>query len=395
MRATKTAVRRLQIQRQGITGVPASPGIEEVYKAVDRLGSIQIDTVNVVKRAHLLTLWSRLGAYDEQNLHNLAYRDKRVFEGWGHAMCYLPYKDWRYFIHASKERAKEFDVHKGWFGRVEPELAEKVLERIRKEGPLGSKDFEGSKPSSGWWGWKPAKRALEALFSGGYLMVANRVGFQRIFDLTERVLPAGVELDAPSEEERIRFFILRTLGCLGAVKPGDIRSYYHHWCVKLGKTGKELQSILDTMHRESEVSKIQVENLKHPYFCLPEDSTRLESLEKDFDLPGCRFLCLFDSLLWQGDRVKDLFGFERSLEIYVKPEERRYGYYTMPILFGDRLVGRIDPKLDRKNHTLLIRGVWHEEGFQSTEEYENEFQKTMESFAQFHEADKIEYQKPT
>jgi hypothetical protein len=384
-------VRRLQLEKQIVHDFKFNIEKEDIYKTIETLGTVQIDTVNVVKRAHHLTLWSRLGNHDDNHLYNLAYRDKRVFEGWGHAMSYMPMKDRRFFIHANKERAKDYVVHKGWFNRVDPELFDAVLARIRDEGPLGSKDFEGNKPSSGWWGWKPAKRALEALFSAGYLMVTRRDGFQRIFDLTERVLPSQVELTEPTDEERTRFFINRTLGCLGALKPSDIRTYYHHWCVKLGSTGKEIQAQLDSLVLEGEVEKLKVEGLKQPYYCLLQDLTRLEEIENSFKFEGCRLFSYFDNLLWQGDRVNDLFGFERALEIYIKPEQRRFGYFTLPILYGDRFVGRLDPKLDRKNKILLVRGLWLEDGFQPDETYQDKFGKMLEDFAAFNGADKIEY----
>jgi uncharacterized protein len=383
-------VRRLQLEKQCIHDFNLTEK-EDIYKIIETLGTVQIDTVNVVKRAHHLTLWSRLGNHDDGHLYNLAYHDKRVFEGWGHAMSYMPMKDWRFFILANKERAKDYVVHKGWFSRVDPELFEAVLARIRNEGPLGSKDFEGKKSSSGWWGWKPAKRALEALFSAGFLMVTRRESFQRVFDLTERVLPSQVDLTEPTEEERVRFFINRTLGCLGALKPSDIRTYYHHWCVKLGRTGKEIQTSLDSLVAEGEVEKLKVEGLKQPYYCLMQDLTRLEEIENSFKFEGCRLFSYFDNTLWQGDRVKDLFGFERALEIYIKPEQRRFGYFTLPILYGDKFVGRLDPKLDRQKKILLIRGLWLEDGFKPDEIYQNKFEKMLEDFAAFNGADKIEY----
>jgi len=298
---------------------------------------------------------------------------------------------WRYLIAANKERAKSKVIHTGWFSRVDPEIVDLVLDRVRREGPLGSGDFEGNKPSGGWWGWKPAKRALEALFSAGDLMVTRRDGFQRIYDLTERVLPSWVDTSEPNEEERNRFFATRTLGSLGATKPADIKSYYHTWCVKLGLNTKQILVLLDELVEDGVVARLSVEGLRTPYYCLSEDVPRLGELERDWGYGGVRFANYFDSLLWHADRLEALFGFERALEVYLKPEQRKYGYFTTPILYGDRLVGRLNPKLERKERKLIIRGLWFEDGFKPDEVYQNEFEKTLGDFARFNGAEKIEW----
>ena len=362
---------------------------KSIYDVVDRLGCIQIDTINVVERAHYLTIWTRLRSYDRRYLYDIAYKDRRIFEGWGHAMCYMPLKDYRYLINANNERAQDSVIHKGWFSRVDPETIEIVRQRIKTEGPLSSADFEGKKSASGWWEWKPAKRALEALFSAGELMITRREGFKRVYDLTERVLPSWVDVSEPTEEERIRFFAVRTMGCLGVIKPQDIRIYYHNWCVKLGKTSKEIQIVLDEMVKEKVAVNLKVEGLRQPYYCLAEDIGQLEKLEEDWDFIGVKFVNYFDSLLWQADRLKELFVFERVLEVYLKPQQRRFGYFTIPILYRDGFIGRLDPKLERKEKKLIIRGLWYENGFQLTEEYEDEFQRTLESFTKFIGAEKV------
>ena len=385
------AVRRLQLEKQGIGDRPRRVTKKRVEETIGRLGCLQIDTINVVERAHYFTLWTRLGRYRKADLHALAYEDRRVFEGWGHAMCYMPTADWRYLIAANRERANNKVIHTGWFSRVDPAVVDSTLERIRREGPLGSGDFEGKKPSGGWWGWKPAKRALEALFSSGDLMVTRRDGFQRIYDLAERVLPPWVDASEPTEEERRCFFATRTLDCLGATKPADVKTYYHTWCVKLGLSTKEIQTLLDGLVEEGEAARLGVEGHRNPYYCLAGDTPRLGELERDWGYGGVRFANYFDSLLWHADRLDALFGFERALEVYLKPEQRRFGYFTVPILYGDRLVGRFDPKLDRKEKTLIIRGLWYEEGFKPDEEYQNEFEKTLGDFALFNGAEKIEW----
>jgi uncharacterized protein YcaQ len=391
-KASVDAVRRLQLEKQGIGELPKSTTKKRIEETLGRLGCVQIDTINVVERAHYLTLWSRLGQYKKSDLYSLAYEDRLVFEGWGHAMCYMPMDHWKFLIAANQDRAKNRVLHTGWFSQVDPNIVDSVLNRVRREGPLGSSAFEGKKPIGGWWGWKPAKRALEALFSSGDLMVTRRDGFQRIYDLTERVLPSWVDTSEPTEDERTKFFVTRTLASLGATKPVDIKSYYQTWCVKLGLTTKQIQALLDGLVEKDLATKVSIEGIRTPYYCLVEDAVRLDELDRDWSYGDVRLINYFDSLLWHSDRLETLFGFERVLEVYLKPEERKFGYFTIPILYGDKLIGRLDPKLERKEKKLILRGLWYEADFKPDEVYNNEFDKTLNGFARFNGAEKIEWQ---
>jgi hypothetical protein len=200
-----------------------------------------------------------------------------------------------------------------------------------------------------------------------------------------------VDTTEPTEEERRRFFFTRTLGSLGATKPNDINWYYPKLWIRLGLNTKQIQAVLEDLVTEGEATRLSVEGHRIPYYCLAGDALRLEELGRDWGYSGVRIVNYFDSLLWMADRLQALFGFERALEVYLKPEQRRYGYFTTPILYGDRLVGRLDPKLDRKEKALIIRGLWYEEGFKPDEEYRDEFGKTLDDFARFNGAEKIEW----
>jgi hypothetical protein len=152
-----------------------------------------------------------------------------------------------------------------------------------------------------------------------------------------------------------------------------------------------VQSLLDSLAEEGVAEKLSIDGLKTPYYCLAEDATRLEGLEKEWRYDGVRLINYFDSMLWHADRLNSFFGFERALEVYLKPEQRKYGYYSVPILYRDRLVGRLDPKADRKEKKLIIRGLWYEEGFKPDEEYEDAFTKTLDDFAKFNGVDEIDW----
>ncbi len=388
---TRETVRRLMLEKQGVGGYPGHVEKTDVYDTVNRLGCLQIDTINVVERAHYLTLWTRLGQYEKEHLDALAYRDRLLFEHWAHSACYIPFKDYRYYIKSMKVRREEMRARFAKRSKADPELLDRVLERVRDEGPLSSKDFEGPKRKGGWWNWKPAKLALELLFGAGILLIDRRENFQRYYDLAENVLPAGVDTSEPGEDERVRFFALKTMSCLGLVKPQEVRKYYHPWSVKLGRTSRQLQKLLDRLVSEGEAVKHSVEGEKTPYYCLSQDEDRLEEMDSDFGFDETRLFVYFDNMMWNRERIMELFGFECRLETYVPKDQRVYGYYHLPVLYGDRFVARVEPKMDRENNVMNIRGYWVEEGFEPTEHYEDELSREIEMFAQFHGAEDVEW----
>ena len=391
MPVTRETVRRLMLEKQGVGRHPDHVDKTDVYDTVNRLGCLQIDTINVVERAHYLTLWTRLGQYEKEHLDALAYRDRLLFEHWAHSASYIPFKDYRYYIESMNVRREEMRARFAKRSKDDPELLDRVLERIRNEGPLSSKDFEGPKRKGGWWNWKPAKLALELLFGAGILLIDRRENFQRYYDLAENVLPAGIDASEPDEEERARFFALKTMSCLGLVKPQEVRKYYHPWSIKSSHTSKQLQELLDRLVSDGQAVKHSVDGEKTPYYCLPEDTDRLEELDSGFDFDEARLFVYFDNMMWNRERIMELFGFECRLETYVPKEQRVYGYYHLPVLYGDRFVARVEPKMDRENNVMIIRGYWVEDGFNATEDYEDKLSRNIEEFARFHGAEDIEW----
>jgi len=392
MQVSREAARRLMIEKQLIAEFPNNVSKGRIYDTVDALGCLQIDTINVVERAHYLTLWSRLGPYDKEHLHDLAYKDRRLFEHIAHAACYIPFKDYRFYLRSMKVRREEMREQFAKRSRADPAILDAVLRRIADEGPLASKDFEGDKKKGGWWNWKPAKIALEYLLRAGLLLVHHRENFQKYYDLAENVIPPGVDATEPSDEERVRFFSLRTLRALGLVKPQELRKYFFHWSVKLGWTSRQLQVLMDELVVEGEVERHGIEGEKNPYYCLPGDSGRLQKLEEgDFSFDDVRLHIYFDNLLWNRERVEELFGFKSKLEVFLPREERVYGYYHLPVLYGDRLVARLEPKMDRKNGVMIVRGYWVEGGFEPTGDYEEKLHENLKSFARFHGAREIDW----
>jgi len=389
---TKQAARRLNIEKQFIRPREGRAGKRDILETVESLGCVQIDTINVVERAHHVTLWTRLGLYEKQDLHDLAYKERRLFEYWAHAACYVPMSEYRYHIESMETRKGKMEENFTRRSKAPPETLTEVLDRVKREGPLAAKDFEHKRErkSKGWWDWKPAKVALETLFGAGILMVSHRENFQRHYDLAENVLPTGVDATPPSNDERARFFALMTVGALGVAKAPDLRKYFHPWSIALRLTSREWGDILERLADEGAINRLELEDESKPHYCLEEDADRLKGLETDPGFEGCRLLTNFDNLLWDRDRVKALFGFQPKLETYVPAPERIYGYYNLPILYGDRLVGRVVPKMDRKRSTLIIHSTWHEPWFEPDEEYEDSYAEALESFARLNGADEIE-----
>lgn len=362
MKISLSTARRIAINAQLLDGrTKLSDGKIGVEQIINHLGYIQIDTVQAVRRAHHQTIWSRLPSYDSEML-NALIKGTCAFEYWGHALSYLPISDYRYYLPRMKEFA---DPYSKW----EKERFEKygkymkpVLERIRKEGPLMSKDFvikilpKGSTPRER----NPFKPALEMLFWRGEIMVKERRKFQRVYDLTERVLPDHIKTTFPTEEEYGRFLIKRALQSYGIANEKEIRNHLYMGNKEL--VAKTLKKMLES----GQVVSVTIENNKEAYYAL---LANIESLTKLKKIKPClHMLSPFDNMVIQRERIIDLFGFDYTLECYVPPAKRKWGYWVMPILWGEQFIGRFDPKVDRKKKILNIVSLYFEDDFNKQSE---------------------------
>jgi uncharacterized protein YcaQ len=348
---TQSDARRLMIQAQGLDGRRASLGEEGAEGIIARIGHVQIDTISVVQRAHHHIFWARDHGYRPEALDNLL-KSRRAYEYWRHAACYLPMQDYRFSLPRMK-RSRDASRSKGWLSDEQNRAtAEGVLERIREEGPLGSADFDApdGKKRGTWWDWKPAKVALETLFTNGDLMVAERRKFQRLYDLAERVLPADADVRDPSDEEILRFETDRALRTLGLLRPEDMPR---------GIQVEKTRALLEEKTGFGEVVPLEIEGWEgETHYALAEGLNGLgNSTEEETFI-----LSPFDNLVLNRGRLKRFFDFEYRLECYVPAEKRRHGYFSLPILHGDRFVGRLDAKAERKARTLILRRLTFEPG---------------------------------
>lgn len=346
---------------------PTGSAIDASLSAIEHLGYIQIDTISAVQRAHHHVLWSRNPRYQLCHLDQLV-EERRVFEYWSHAASYLPMCDYRFSLF--RKQAIKTGEQSHWF-KPDKKLMKYVHERIASEGALMVKDFEHGGRKPGGWGSKPAKQALETLFMQGDLMVARRVNFHKVYDLTERVVPKGIDASVPSPEEHARFLITRYLGANGLGQASEI--------IYLLKHVKPLvASTLDEMVATGELLQVRVAGKS--YVTLPKS---LKLLEKPLARGKLKILSPFDNLLIQRKRMKALFGFDYQLECYVPEAKRQFGYFALPILWGGQLVARMDCKADRKTSVLHIHALAKESGLANIDSFNLALGKELESFLLF------------
>jgi len=371
--------RRLAVRRQLLDGrSELAFGKEGTAQAIERLGYVQIDTISVVARAHHQTLRARTHDYDPTFLHELLACDRRIFEYWGHAASILPISDFRYYLPAMR-RAPSSERGKDWAAK-NADVMEHVLHRIEQEGPLASKDFQAPEGHRGgeWWNWKPSKMALEMLFAQGRLMVTQRRNFQRVYDLTARVLPRDVEVTVPDDEEAYRFFVRRALASYGVATEREIRE--HIGPMNLRANREAIAALIE----EGEIVRASVQGRDSPdLYALPGVLESVPAVDAEAEEAHCRLLCPFDNLIILRERAKWLFDFEYTLECYVPEGKRVWGYFVFPVLFGDRIVGRLDPKADRKSKTLIVRSLHFESSVQSVSDLLEPLAAELARFARF------------
>jgi uncharacterized protein YcaQ len=353
-----------------------SAGKEGIAQVIEKLGYVQIDTISRVERAHHHTIWTRLSDYRPAILGELQVKDKRIFEYWGHEASYLPMQDYRFYL----PRMRSFeDPQIGWYRNLFEKylpLTPQILDRICKEGPLSSKDFErpaGTK-QRGWWDWKPAKTALELLFWQGKLMVTERRGFQRVYDLTERVLPAGTDTSYPDEKELGQFYVRRALQSMAVAREREILKHLG------GATQPLISKSLHELIDKGEVMELELVGDKtKPYYAL----TKMLDFKNPKDKPQIHILSPFDNLIIQRDRTKRLFGFEFTMQCYLPAEKRKDGYFLLPILWGDRFTARMDVQADRKNKLLIIHNLVFEPEFHDFDQFIEPFIKKLIAYTKF------------
>ncbi len=331
--------RRIAIIGSGLHAVnPYGAGKNAVARVIDHLGYVQVDTISVVLRAHHHVLATRVPNYKTQHLHDLQIKHRAVLESWAHAAAYVPMSEYRYTLPINQI----FKDKRDQWPDVEESLKSEVLKRVRQEGPLMARDFENTDASftGGWWNHKPAKRALERLFLEGDLLISHRKNFQKVFDLPERVIPDSINTSFPDDIEYAKYLMRRALRSMGLVRPSEAAYLRKGMSTVVNDTAK-------IMKEEGEIEEVAVGRKKDLYY-------RLTDWTPSRITTKLKILSPFDNFIIQRQRLNDLFNFNYQIECYVPKDKRIYGYFCLPILFGDKLVGRVDAKVHRKERTLEI-----------------------------------------
>ncbi|NOT63872.1 MAG: winged helix-turn-helix domain-containing protein [Acidobacteria bacterium] len=360
--------RRLLLGAQGLLADPTRKATRTTLaRLIEQMGFVQLDSINYIERAHHLTLGSRLDSYRHEHFAQLLETDRHLFEHWTHDASAIPTV---WFAHWKPRFAHyETKLRQGrWWGPRLGEQPEKTLaevrERIAREGPLRSQDFEHDRQgqAAGWWDWKPQKVALEYLWFTGELMVTRREKFQKVYDLTERVLPQAATLTQPSEAENIEWACRTALERLVIATPKEVADFWHaitlaqarQWCERAAKSGALAAVMVESANDEKPRARFALSDWQARLRKLPEAPDRM------------RLLSPFDPIIRDRARAARLFNFDYRFEAFVPEPKRQYGYYVLPILEGEQLVGRIDPKFQRERDTLEVRNVYWEPTIKAT-----------------------------
>ncbi len=371
-----TKLRRIAINQQGLLKTESfGRGKAATLRAIEQIGYVQIDTISVVERAHHHVLGSRVANYRPAMLDQLV-GERKLFEYWFHAAAWLPMADYRY----SLPRMRQQNGERNWFKDGDRKLMNEILARVEAEGALRARDFEEPRASnSGWWDWKPAKQALEQLFMQGELMVSSRQGFQKVYDLPERVLPNWVDTREPTLDEFAAHLV-------------DINLRAHGFATFVSVTYlRKGQALREAVKRQLQ-ARIDAEQLTQRSLgkncSVYIDPERLES-RAPRSIAQLRILSPFDNLVIQRQRCREVFDYDYQIECYVPEPLRQFGYFCLPLLYRDRLVGRIDCKAHRAQARLEIKSIHIEQAV--GDDFAELMSAALQRFASFNSCDQIEY----
>lgn len=371
-----SSLKQLTLFNQGLGKTSRfAKGMDGTLQAIEHLGYVQIDTISVVERAHHHILWSRVPDYELSHLNSLV-GERQIFEYWYHAASYLPMKDYRYALPAM------MSVRKGesrYFNRGDQQLMNEILARVRAEGKIRLRDIDkNNKKSLGnWWNTGPGRRAFEQLYMQGDLMICERNGMEKVFDLTERCLPGNIDLSMPTLYEYAQYLFNNTLRAHGAF---TWKQLVH---LKKNDLKETMRVVLKEQIDAGVVSAIKLENGQTLYV----DVAAIEKkVSTDF---GLKILSPFDNSLIHRDRLASLFEFDYRIECYVPAAKRIYGYFCLPILYQDELVGRVDCKAHRSIKELEVISLHLEKTVKNKELFFFELEQELKRFAAFNQCSTI------
>lgn len=384
---TNPQARRLFLDRHALAEAPtgAAKGAD-LAALIRRIGFVQVDSINTVERAHHMILFSRRQSYDPKALKRLLEQDRALWEHWTHDASILPVETFPYWKHRFARDADRLHANwKRWFRDGYEAQFDTILNRIADHGPLTSSDVgEGeARGKGGWWDWHPSKTALEWLWRTGQLAITRREGFQKVYDLTERVIPQAVRAEEPDYPAKVDWACSSALDRLGFASPSELQAYWNAvpkeavgpWVKAALARGEVVEALLEGADGSTRKVLVRPETLE----AAPQVSPRL------------RILSPFDPALRDRARAEFLFGFFYRIEVFVPEPKRRWGYYVFPVLEGERLVGRLDAKAFKQEGVLRVKAFWPEIGVRLTKARALRLEAELDRLARFAGCDRVEF----
>ena len=396
---TRENARRLAVAKQHLAGGrPSKPGPNYILRVTRDLGCLQLDPISTVAPSHIIVLWSRLGNFDTSDLDKLLWRDKKLFEYWAHQASIVMMEDYPLYYSLMRSHpdmlASQGSV---WRQRIDKflnanaKLRDHILNELRKKGPLLSREFEDKtrvKGSLGWGSWGDVSRMMFHLFLMGEVMVVGREGKQKLYGLSEDFLPSWVSKKKLSAEEVEYIAVQRSLRALGIANSSEISWHF------LRKRYPNLKATLKQLVSDERIIPIDITDgpvEKAQRYIHSDDVERLEQLQSGEWQPRVSLLSPFDNLFCDRARTKLLFNFDYTIEIYTPASKRKFGYYVLPILYGDKFIGRLDPFMDRKNEKLIIKAVHAERHAPKDKDTSREIRESVEQLSEFLGAKEVVY----
>jgi uncharacterized protein len=384
---SQDAVRGMMIAAQGLQQddqrTPSPATKVDVRQMIQQMYALQIDTIHVVARSPYLVLWSRLGEYPQRWLDELL-AEGALFEYWARAACFLPSEEYplyrRLMLDGLTWNGKSWGV---WL-REHAELVDRLLAHIREHGPARSAEFaRAGGAQAGWWNWTDEKTALEGLWMRGDVMVANRQNFQRVYDLRERILPDWDNANTPPVEAVYETFVLNTVKALGVTKAAWVADYF-------GLYKKVAQAAIERLAQRGQLLTTPVEGWDMPGYFHPDHQEAIAAAARgQIPVSKTTLLSPFDPLVWDRARAQDLFNFTYRIECYTPAPKRIYGYFTLPILYNNALIGRLDPKAHRREGIFEVKALHLEPGVVVVDALVAEMKCALHACAAWHKTPQV------
>lgn len=376
--------RRLFLHRHALGGTPTGSGKgDDLSALITQLGFVQLDSINTVQRAHHMILRTRRAAYKPSHLKRLQEQDRGLFEHWTHDAAVVPMA---FFPHWNMRCARDAEMLKHRYRKRSglQDKCDEVLRQVSEHGPVSSSTVGVNEPrsSGGWWEWHPSKTALEYLWRSGALSVTRRDGFQKIYDLTERVVPEAIRAERPDLDQSIDWLCNAALDRLGFATSGEIAAFWasvtpaeaRTWCVQADLIEIDVEGADGSLKR-----------------CFARPGVYEEAMLLDPAPSRVRVLSPFDPALRDRKRAERLFGFHYRIEVFVPKAKRQYGYYVFPMLEGERLVGRIDMKARRDQDALVVTNIWWEPGVKSSKSRQAKLLSELERMTRFADVSELRF----